>query len=107
MKKIIIQINEKDYELKYDINSLIELDAAGIDVMNLDNVKFNIKNIRSMFKHAIKHQAKKITDSKTGELMSDYIAQGHDLNDISNLIMEALANSLGGTDEDNEVNEGK
>ena len=42
----MLRINGKDYELKYTINTLCQMYDARIDVMDLANLKINIKTVR-------------------------------------------------------------
>lgn len=108
MRKVIINIGEKDYEIKFDINALIDLAGDGIDVLKIDKIEMDLKAIRTMFKHGLKHDMKKITDKQAGDLMSQFIEDGHQLNDLTVKIIEALANAMGNKKEiDEEVEEGE
>lgn len=110
MTSKILNINGKEYELKFTINIMCAMEGAGIDVMNLDTIYFNMPTIRKFFYYALKATNAKMTENKAGELMDHYIREGHDINDILDVIMEALAESLGSTENievDEEANEGK
>ena len=104
-----LNINGKEYTLKFTINTMCAMDGAGIDVMNLDSIHFNMPTIRKFFCYALKSTNAKITDNKAGELMDQYIEEGHDINDILDVIMEALAESLGSKEDeaDEDADEGK
>ena len=69
MRKVIINIGEKDYEIKFDINALIDLAGDGIDVLKIDKIEMDLKAIRTMFKHGLKHDMKKITDKNRHVLL--------------------------------------
>ena len=63
----MLRINGKDYELKYTINTLCQMCDAGIDVMDLGNLKINIKTVRELFMFGLKHENKKITQAQARE----------------------------------------
>lgn len=98
----ILKIDGKEYTIKYTINILCEMTKAGIDVMNLDSIVFNMINLRSFFYYGLKSADKKITENKAGDIMDAYIQEGHEFNDIMEIIMSALAESLGSKEQDNE-----
>ena len=45
----MLRIDGRDYELRYPINILCSMCDAGIDVMNLKDLKINVKVIRELF----------------------------------------------------------
>ena len=101
----MLRINGKDYELKYTINTLCQMCDAGIDVMDLGNLKINIKIVRELFMYGLKHENKKITQAQAGDLMDAYCEEGGDINELSAEIMTCLAKALGGKVEDDEDND--
>ena len=107
----MLRINGKDYELKYTINTLCQMCDSGIDVMDLANLKINIKTVRELFMFGLKHENKKITQAQAGDLMDAYCEEGGDINELSAEIMTCLARALGGKvdegDEEDEGEEGK
>lgn len=103
MKKTIIEINNKEYELKYTINSLIEMqEVTGIDVLNIAEITWDLKTIRILLKYAMKHENKKITDAQAGDLMGEYFEAGNTFDTLVLTLIRVLAYSLGGSDEENE-----
>ena len=100
----MLRINGKDYELKYTINTLCQMCDSGIDVMDLANLKINVKTIRELFMFGLKHENKKITQAQAGDLMDAYCEEGGDINELSTEIMTCLAKALGGKVEDDEDN---
>lgn len=105
-----LNINGKEYTLKFTINTMCAMEGAGIDVMNLDAIYFNMPIIRKFFYYALKSTNVKMTENKAGELMDQYIGEGHDISDILDVIMETLAESLGSKENieaDEDVDEGK
>jgi hypothetical protein len=110
---MIIEINNKEYELKYPVNTLCMMAEDGIDVMNMANFVVNIMTIRDLFYYGLKHENKKITKNQAGDLMDDYLAEDHKMAELIEVVMNALAKSLGGDKkaedkaEDDEGAEGK
>lgn len=99
MTGTIIRIGKEEYELKYTINTLCDMTRAGIDVMNLESIIFDLPTIRDFVYFGLKGANKKITQNKAGALMDDYIQEDHELGDILELVMEALAAALGSKEE--------
>ena len=95
----MLRINGKDYELKYTINTLCQMCDAGIDVMDLGNLKINIKTVRELFMFGLKHENKKITEAQAGDLMDAYFDDGGEFDNLVFEIMTCLNKSLGGSKE--------
>ena len=72
---------------------------SGIDVMDLANLKINIKTVRELFMFGLKHENKKITQAQAGDLMDAFFEDGGDYNEIVTEIMTKLNKSLGGPEE--------
>lgn len=92
---MILEINNREYELKYPVNTLCMMAEDGIDVMNMTDFKINIMTIRDLFYYGLKHENKKITKNQAGDLMDEFLAQGHKMAELIELVMAALAKSLG------------
>ena len=45
----MIQIRDKEYELKYTINMLCEMSEQEFDVVNIGAININIRMIRDLF----------------------------------------------------------
>jgi len=105
----MIQVNGKEYELKFTINVLCEMSEQGFDVMNMNNVRINMVTVRDLFYYAIKGGNKKITKNQVGEIMDDFIAEGHTFDELIEEVMDALGKSLGTKkkEEDNEEENGE
>ena len=105
----MIEINGKEYEIKFTINVLCEMSEQGFDVMNMSNVRINMVTVRDLFYYGLKGGSKKITKNQVGEIMDDFIAEGHTFDELIELVMEALGKSLGTKkkEEDEEVVEGE
>lgn len=107
MKKVIIEVDGRDYELKFTINTLCDMSAKGIDVMNFSDIKMTMPVLREMFHFALKKDVgKKLTLNQAGDIMDEYIEDGHDFNELTDKILEALGNAMGSKeDRDEEVKE--
>ena len=73
----MLEIKDKEYEIRYPINTLCMMADDGIDVMNISDMKINIATIRDLFYYGLKHENKRITKNQAGDLIDDYIAEGH------------------------------
>ena len=107
----MIEIKGKEYEIRYPINTLCIMADDGIDVMNIADLRVSIATIRDLFYYGLKHENKKITKNQAGELIDDYLAEGHVFGELMDIIMEALGKSLGSKKEegadDEDEGEGK
>ena len=107
----MIEIKGKEYEIRYPINTLCIMADDGIDVMNISDLRVNKATIRDLFYYGLKHENKKITKNQAGELIDDYLAEGHVFGELMDIIMEALGKSLGSKKEegadDEDEGEGK
>lgn len=101
----MLEIKDKEYEIRYPINTLCMMADDGIDVMNISDMKINIATIRDLFYYGLKHENKRITKNQAGDLIDDYIAEGHVFGELMDIIMEALGKSLGSKDDDGDENE--
>ena len=107
MKKVIIEVDGRDYELKFTINTLCDMSAKGIDVMNFGDIKMTIPVVRDMFYFALKKDiGKKLTLNQAGDIMDEYMECGHTFEELTEKILEALGNAMGRKEErDEEVKE--
>lgn len=101
----MIEIKDKEYELKYTVNTLCIMAEDGIDVMNIADMNINIVTIRDLFYYGLKHENKRITKNQAGELMDELLEYGYSFKDLVELVMEALTKSLGKKKEDTEEQE--
>lgn len=106
---MIISINDKDYEFKYTINSLCKMSGAGIDVMGDGAVKIgsSISSLRKAFYYGLLEENSKMTEVRAGQLMDSYINEGHSIQDVFNLVDEAIIESTGMETEDDSTEENK
>ncbi len=102
----MLEIREKEYELKYPVNTLCLMAEDGIDVLNMTNFVVNMITIRDLFYYGLKHENKKITKAQAGELMDAYLEEGNKMNELIEAVMAALAKSLGNKADDNNNDNG-
>lgn len=105
---MLIRVKDKEYELRFTINVLCLMADEGYDVLNMDKMleNVNIATIRTLFYYGLKGADKKITINRAGEIIEEMIETGeYTLFDIIELVMNALAKSLGGKKEEAEVEE--
>lgn len=95
----MIKINGKEYFLKYPINALIEMKAAGLDVMKMEEEMLDLEQMRTLFYYGLqkihRDQIKTVLDA--GELMSDYLEGEGSIDTFSQIVSRALIKSLGAT----------
>ena len=101
----MIEIKDKEYELKYTVNTLCLMTEDGIDVMNIQDLTINVITIRDLFYYGLKHENKRITKNQAGELMDELLEYGYSFKELVELVMEALTKSLGKKKEDTEEQE--
>ena len=92
----LIKINNKEYFLKFTINSLCEMKECGLDVMKLDET-IDFAQLRSIFYFGLKkiHGQEIKSVEQAGDLMSDYLETQGTMEDLGNIISKALIKSLG------------
>ena len=95
---MMIEINNREYELKFPVNTLCMMAEDGIDVLNMENMAINLATLRDLFYYGLKHENKKITKNQAGELMDAYLDDGHVIGDLIRVVIESLAKSLGRKD---------
>ena len=102
-------LKDQNLEFKFTINTLCTMAEQGIDVMNLSNIKINMPVVRELVMYGLKHQDKKITQNKAGNLMDEYLEEGGTFDNLVTEIMAALEKSLGGgkTESEEQEEEGK
>lgn len=93
----IIEIGNKEYEIKYTINTLCRMESDGLDVMHInkmvDNVSFNL--IRKLFFYGLIASAgKSLTENKAGDIMDEYL-ENNDYNELMMVLLQELAKALG------------
>ena len=99
----MLEIKGKEYELKFTINMLCEMSEQGFDVMRIGETNINIRTVRDLFYYALKGADKKITKAKAGDLMDEFIEEGHTFDELIDLVMGALSKSLGTKQDDGET----
>ena len=93
----IIEVGNKEYEIKFTINTLCRMESDGIDVMHMeklmDNITFTL--IRKLFFYGLKDSlGKSLTENKAGDMMDEYLEE-NDYNELMTVLLTELAKSLG------------
>jgi NADH/NAD ratio-sensing transcriptional regulator Rex len=93
----VLEIANKEYEIKYSINVLVRMEADGLDVMHIntiiDNINFTL--IRKLFFYGIMASAGKgFTEAKAGDMMDEYL-EHNDYNELMTVLVAELAKALG------------
>ena len=93
----VIEVGNKEYEIKFTINTLCRMEADGLRVMKLeeiiDNISFTM--IRKLFFYGLKDSVgKSLTENKAGDMMDEYL-QENDYNELMTVLIGELAKSLG------------
>ena len=92
-----ININDKEYEIKYTINTLVKMEADGLDVMHINTIieNINFTLIRKLFFYGIMASAGKgFTEAKAGDMMDEYLAD-NEYNELMTVLVSELARALG------------
>lgn len=86
---MIIKIQDKEYNLKYDINALAKIEEeTGQPISNiLNNEEISVTKLRTLFKCGLK--GINITDDEAGDLMESY----GDLESLGETIVKAFEDS--------------
>lgn len=93
----IIEINNKEYEIKYTINTLIRMEEDGLDVMHLENLinNINFSLIRKLFYYGLMNSVgKSLTLNKAGDMMDEYLANNN-YKELMTVLLSELARALG------------
>lgn len=96
-KMKVLEIANKEYEIKFSINTLCRMEADGLDVMHIttiiENINFTL--IRKLFFYGIMASAGKgFTEAKAGDMMDEYLAD-NDYNELMTVLVSELARALG------------
>ena len=93
----IIEVANKEYEVKFTINTLCRMEDDGIEVMHVDKLMENVnfRLIRKLFFYGLKDSVgKSLTENKAGDMMDEYL-EDNDYNDLMMVLLGELAKSLG------------
>ena len=93
----VLEIANKEYEIKYSINVLVRMEADGLDVMHINTIieNINFTLIRKLFFYGIMASAGKgFTEAKAGDMMDEYLAD-NDYNELMTVLVAELAKASG------------
>ena len=93
----VLEIANKEYEIKYSINVLVRMEADGLDVMHINTIieNINFTLIRKLFFYGIMASAGKgFTEAKAGDLMDEYL-EHNNYHDLMTALVNELMRALG------------
>ncbi len=93
----IIELNGKEYEVKFTINTLVRMESDGIDVMHIENLinNINFSLIRKLFYYGLMNSVgKSMTENKAGDMMDEYLIN-NDYRELMTVLFSELARALG------------
>lgn len=93
----VLEIANKEYEIKFSINTLCRMESDGLDVMHINTIieNINFTLIRKLFFYGIMASAGKgFTEAKAGDMMDEYLAD-NDYNELMTVLVSELARALG------------
>jgi hypothetical protein len=93
----VIKLNDKEYEVKFTINTLVRMESDGIDVMHIenliDNMSFSL--VRKLFYYGLMNSAgKSLTENKAGDMIDEYLIDNN-YRDLMTMLLGELARALG------------
>ena len=93
----VIELNNKEYEVKFTINTLVRMESDGIDVMHfeklMDDMSFTL--VRKLFYYGLMNSAgKSLTENKAGDMIDEYLIN-NDYKELMTMLLGELARSLG------------
>lgn len=93
----VLEIANKEYEIKFSINTLCRMESDGLDVMHINTIieNINFTLIRKLFFYGIMASAGKgFTEAKAGDMMDEYL-EHNDYNELITTLVGELAKALG------------
>lgn len=91
----ILKIGNKVYYLKFDINTICNLQDGGVNVLTLDN-SIDFKTLRTLLFYGLQSVHRKEIKSleDAGDVMSDFLLE-ESLDVFAEILLNALTKSLG------------
>jgi hypothetical protein len=93
----VIEVGNKEYEVKYTINTLVRMESDGIDVMHIETLinNMNFTLVRKLFYYGLMNSVgKSMTENKAGDMMDEYLEK-HDYKELMTMLLSELAKALG------------
>lgn len=90
-----IEISGKTYKVRYDYNSIADIDDVAKTTLGtlLSAERMGFGTLRLLFWAGIKWAEKGITVAQAGDVLGQYIKEGNTLADISEICIEMLEKS--------------
>lgn len=86
---------DKARNLKYDFNTLIDLEDDFNKPIAEITGEMKMKDVRKMLFHGLKWEDKKLTEEQTGNLISTYIENGGTFQELMEVVGKAFTKSMG------------
>ena len=93
----VIEIANKEYEIKFTINTLCRMESDGLDVMHINNIieNVNFTLIRKLFFYGMMASAGKgFNEAKAGDMLDEYLVDNN-YNELITVLITELAKALG------------
>ena len=93
----VIKLNNKEYEVKFTINTLVRMESDGIDVMHIENIINNMSFslVRKLFYYGLMNSVgKTLTENKAGDMIDEYLVD-NDYRELMTMLLSELARALG------------
>jgi hypothetical protein len=93
----VVEVGNKEYEVKYTINTLVRMESDGIDVMHIETLinNMNFTLVRKLFYYGLMNSVgKSMTENKAGDMMDEYLEK-HDYKELMTMLLSELAKALG------------
>lgn len=102
----ILKIGEKEYVIKFTINSLVEMEQylgkPFTSMFSEDGV--SLLSIRTLTYFGLKQMEKDITHEKAGEIINNALESGMSFSDVAEILIGELTKSLGVKTKNSEKN---
>jgi hypothetical protein len=93
----VVEVGNKEYEVKYTINTLVRMESDGIDVMHIENLinNMNFTLVRKLFYYGLMNSVgKTLTENKAGDMIDEYLVD-NDYRELMTMLLGELARALG------------
>jgi len=90
-----IEINNKEYKLRYDFNAVCEIEEkSGKSIMHIASTEnMGVSTIRLLLWGGLKHNNEGMTVKQAGELIQEYMNADGELENLVTKITEAITES--------------
>lgn len=96
MDKVYIELDGKEFELKYDVNTVADFEMAmGKDMLSTiaKDGNYSVAEVRALLWAGLKHRSKLLTLEQVGGMLQKTLVTGQNVNGILVKIFEAINKS--------------